>query len=115
VGLESVDRFLMYLTTQCYWLDYVAVGGTREEEYCSRFGKNVLQSDHGLYYLLSRTEEYRVELQTAHPISCRTEGLKDTKIKCWPLTAYVTSNVCLFLVVRRLNIFPQLHTLCGVE
>jgi len=49
VGLESVDRFVMYLTTQCYWLDYVAVGGTRQEEYCSRFGKNVLQSDQGMF------------------------------------------------------------------
>jgi hypothetical protein len=29
VGLESVDRFMMCVTTQCYWLDYVAVDGTR--------------------------------------------------------------------------------------
>jgi hypothetical protein len=30
----------------------------------------------------------------------RTEGLKNTKIKCWPLTSYVTSNIYWFVVVR---------------
>jgi hypothetical protein len=49
VVLESVDRFVVCLTTPCYWLGYVAVDGTRQEEYCSRFGNNVLRSDHGLF------------------------------------------------------------------
>jgi hypothetical protein len=66
----------MYLTTRCYWLEYVAIDGTRQEEYCSRFGKNMLQSDRGLFYVLSRTEEYHVELQTAHPISFHTTEQK---------------------------------------
>jgi hypothetical protein len=49
VGLESIDRFVMYLTTRCYRFDYVAVDGSRQEEYCSRFGSNVLRSDRGLF------------------------------------------------------------------